>query len=57
MKEVSGKFMKNALYVQQYGKGTSQAEVTSNSEKFKPIIALAIVKLCESECISQSGRY
>jgi len=35
-------------------KGTSQAEVTSNSEKIKPV-ALAIVELCESEGISQSG--
>jgi len=36
-------------------KGTSRAEVTSNSEKIKPI-ALAIVNLCESEGISQSIR-
>jgi len=34
-------------------KGTSQAEATSNSEKIKP---LAIVKLHESEGISQSSR-
>jgi len=33
-------------------KGTSQAEVTSNSKKIKPI-ALAIVELCESEGIRQ----
>jgi len=33
-------------------KGTSQAEATSNSKKMKPI-ALAIVKLCESEGIRQ----
>jgi len=35
-------------------KGTSQAEVTLNSEKIKPV-ALAIVKLRESEGISQVG--
>jgi len=34
-------------------KGTSQAEVTSNSEKIKPV-ALAIVELCKSEGIRQS---
>jgi len=36
-------------------KGTSRAEVTSNSEKIKPV-ALAIVELCESEGIRQAGR-
>jgi len=35
-------------------KGTSWAEATSNSEKIKPI-ALAIVKLHESEGIRQAG--
>jgi len=35
-------------------KGTSQAGVVLNSEKFKPI-ALAIVQLHESKGISQSG--
>jgi len=34
-------------------KGTSQAEVTSNSEKIKPV-ALAIVELHESEGIRQA---
>ena len=34
-------------------KGTSQAEVTSSSEKIKPV-ALAIIKLYLSEGISQS---
>ena len=35
-------------------KGTSQAKVTSNSEKFKPVaLALAAIKLCLSEGISQ----
>jgi len=34
-------------------KGTSQAEATSNSEKIKPV-SLAIVKLRESEAISQA---
>jgi len=33
-------------------KGTSQAEATLNSEKFKPV-ALAIVELCKSEGIRQ----
>jgi len=35
-------------------KGTSWAKATSNSEKIKSV-ALAIVELCESESISQSG--
>jgi len=35
-------------------KGTSQAEAMSNSKKIKSV-ALAIVKLRESEGISQSG--
>jgi len=34
-------------------KGTSQAEVTSNSEKIKPI-ALTIVELRESEGITEA---
>jgi len=51
-KEDTGKSMKNALHVQRYAKGTSQAEVTLNSEKIKPV-ALAIVELCESEGIRQ----
>jgi len=34
-------------------KGTSRAESTLNSEKIKPIIALAIVELRESEGIRQ----
>jgi len=38
-----------------WAKGTSQAEVTSNSEKIKPV-ALAIVELRESEGIKQAGR-
>jgi len=36
-------------------KGTSWAEVTSNSKEIKPI-ALAIVKLCKSEGIGPSVR-
>ena len=36
-------------------KGTSQAEVTSNSEKIKPV-SLAITELRLSEGISQSVR-
>jgi len=35
-------------------KGTSQAEAMSNSKKIK-LIALAIVELCDSEGITQSG--
>jgi len=35
-------------------KGTSRAEVTSSSEKIKPV-ALTIVDLHKSEGISQSG--
>jgi len=46
---------KNALHVQQYGKGTSWAEAMSNSEKIKPV-ALAIVQLRESKGIRQAGR-
>jgi len=34
-------------------KGTSQAEVTSNSEKIKPV-ALAVIELCLTEGIRQS---
>jgi len=37
-------------------KGTSWAEVMSNSEKTKPI-ALAIVKLCKSKDIRQAVSY
>jgi len=33
----TGNFMKNALYVQWYGKGTSWAEATSKSKKIKPV--------------------
>ena len=43
----TGKSMKNALYVLWYAKGTCRAEVTSNSEKIKPI-ALAVIELCLS---------
>jgi len=35
-------------------KGTSWAEVTSNSKKISPV-ALATVGLCESEGIMQAG--
>ena len=35
-------------------KGTFWAEATSNSEKIKPV-ALAIIELCFTEGISQSG--
>jgi len=35
-------------------KGTSWAEATLNSEKIKPV-ALAIIDLCLTEGISQSG--
>jgi len=33
-------------------KGTSQAEVMSNSKEIKPVV---IVELCKSEGMSQSG--
>jgi len=49
-KEGTGKSMKNALHVQQYG---SWAEATSNSEKIKPV-ALAIVELRKCEGIRQA---
>ena len=45
--------MKHALYVLQYAKGTSQAKVTSNSEKSNPV-DLAIIELCLSEGIDQA---
>ena len=48
--------MKNALYVLRYAKRHLSAEVTSNSEKIKPV-ALAIIKLRLSEGISQSVTY
>jgi len=35
-------------------KGTSQAEATLNSEKIKPVTLTTIVRLCESEGISQA---
>ena len=52
-KEDAGKSMKNALYILWYAKGTPWAEVTSNSEKIKPIV-LAVIELRLSEGISQS---
>jgi len=36
-------------------KGTSWAKATSNSEQIKPV-ALAIVELCKSEGIRQTGK-
>jgi len=36
-KEGTGISMKNTLYVQQYGKGTSRAEATLNNKKIKPV--------------------
>ena len=52
-KENTGKSMKNALYVLRYAKGTSRAEVTSNSEKIKPV-ALAVIELRLFEDIRRS---
>ena len=53
---------KNALYVlpsmpkaKSMPKGTCWAKTTLNSEKIKPV-ALAVIKLCLSEGISQSVR-
>jgi len=54
-KEGRGKSMKNALYIQWYGKRHLSAEATSNRKKIKPV-ALAIVELCKSEGIRQTGR-
>ena len=55
-KEDTGKSMKNALMYCGMPKGTCRAEATLNSEKIKPV-ALAIIKLCLSEGISQSITY
>ena len=49
-RRILGKSMKNALYMP---KGTSLADVTSNSEKIKPP-ALAIVEIRLSEGIIQT---
>ena len=51
-KEDTGKSMKNALYVLRYAKRHLSGWATSNSEKIKPT-ALAVIKLCLSEIISQ----
>jgi len=51
-KEGCGKFMKNALHVQRYGK---RHIATLNSKTIKPV-ALAIVELRQSEGIRQAGR-
>ena len=51
-KEDTGKSMENALYIQRYAKRHLSAEVTSNSEKIKPV-ALAIIKLRLSEDIRE----
>jgi len=51
-KEGTGNSMKNALYVLWYmAKGTSQAKVTSNSEKIK-CIALAFVLVWRHHAVS-----
>jgi len=52
-KESPGKFMKNALYVQQHGKNHLSGWSNIKQQKIKPV-ALAIVKLREFEGISQS---
>jgi len=54
-KEGCGKSMKNALYVQRYGKRHLSGWSNIDSEKIKPV-ALAIVELRESEGIRQAGR-
>ena len=51
-KEDTGKSLKNTLHVRM-PKGISWAEVTSNSEKIKPV-ALAVIELCLTEGISQA---
>jgi len=53
-KEGPGKSMKMLCMYSGMAKFTSRAEATSNSEKIKSV-TLAIVELCESEGISQSG--
>jgi len=50
-KKGTGKSMKSTFYEQQYLKGTSRDEATSNSKKIK-FIALAIIELRLSEGIS-----
>jgi len=45
--------MKSALYVLWYAKHTSQAEVTSNSEKIK-LVVLAVIESYLTEGISQA---
>ena len=52
-KEDTGKSMKNYCSMPI---GTCRAEATLNSEKLKPV-ALAVIKLCLSEGISQSVSY
>ena len=45
------------MYILQYAKGTSRAEVTSNSEKIMPVaLAIIIIELRLSEGISQSEK-
>jgi len=44
--------MKNTLYVLSYAKSTSWAKTTQIEKKMKPV-AVVIVKLCQSEDISQ----
>ena len=56
IKEDTGKSMKNALYIWRYAKRHQWAKATSNSEKIKPV-ALAVIKISLSECISQSVTY
>jgi len=52
--EHKGGHMKNALYVQWYGKRHLSGWNNVKQQKIKPVV-LAIVKLCESESISQSS--
>jgi len=55
-KEDTGKSMRNMYCMySSMEKGTSRTEVTSSSEKIKPV-TLAIVNLHESEGIRQAGR-
>jgi len=48
-KEGRGKSMKNALHVQQYGKGTSRAEATLNSE---PLLSYVSLKASGRQAVS-----
>jgi len=51
--EDTGKSMKNGLYVWWYGKSTTWAEATTNSEKIKPV-TYACLKASINQSVRQS---